>query len=217
MRKLIFLNIVALIAVLTGTSRAAENQPPLSREQLDKFAVATFAGGCFWCVEADFEKVRGVHEVISGFSGGFVANPTYEQVGQGGTGHVESVQVYYDPAVIDYDGLLNAFWRMIDPTDAGGQFVDRGYQYHSVIFYANAEQRAKAELSRQRLAESKRYPAPIVTEIKAFEAFYPAEDYHQNYYRVNPLRYKFYRYRSGRDSYLEKIWGKDLHPSVTNQ
>lgn len=188
-----------------------EKQSP-APDDVKNLAVATFAGGCFWCVEADFEKLPGVHHVVSGFSGGHVANPSYEQVSEGNTGHVESVQVYYDPAVISYEALLNAFWRMINPTDNDGQFIDRGYQYHSVIFYVNPEQKAEAERSRRLLNDSKRYLAPIVTEIRPFEAFYPAEDYHQDYYKVNPLRYNYYRYNSGRDQYLDEIWGKGQHP-----
>lgn len=180
-------------------------------------AVATFAGGCFWCVEADFEKLPGVKKVISGFSGGQTANPTYEQVAQGKTGHVESVQVYFDPNEIDYETLLQAFWRMIDPTDGGGQFVDRGNQYRSVIFYHDDEQKALAEKSVAELAASKRYSAPIKTEIRAFENFYPAEAYHQDYYKKNPLRYKYYRYRSGRDQYLAKTWGAELALNITSK
>jgi len=180
-------------------------------EKTENLSVATFAGGCFWCTESDFEKLPGVRKVISGFSGGHVANPRYEAVSNGGTGHVESVQVYYDPHKISYNTLLAAFWRMVDPTDNGGQFVDRGEQYRTVVFYHNAEQKQQAEQSRKLLDASKRYQAPVVTEIRKFEAFYPAEDYHQDYYKNNPIRYQYYRYRSGRDQYLEKTWGEDLH------
>ena len=175
-------------------------------------AEATFAGGCFWCVEADFDKVPGVIETISGFTGGHVANPTYEQVSSGTTGHVEAVRVRYDPARVSYERLLDAFWRMIDPTDAGGSFVDRGHQYTSAIFYHDAGQKGAAEKSREALAASGRYGGrPIVIRIVPAETFYPAEDYHQGYHEKNPIRYKFYRHNSGRDQYLEKTWGKELH------
>jgi len=173
-------------------------------------SVATFAGGCFWCVEADFDKVPGVAKTISGFMGGRVDNPTYEQVSSGGTGHLESVQVYYDPSVISYDGLLAAFWRMVNPTDAAGQFVDRGEQYTTAIFYHDETQRLAAEKSRDALVTSGRYAEPVVTAIRPAGAFYPAEDYHQDFHKKSPIRYTFYRHRSGRDKYLEKTWGEEL-------
>lgn len=179
-------------------------------------SVATFAGGCFWCTEADFEKLLGVHEVISGFSGGHIANPSYEAVSLGTTGHVESVQVYYDPTLISYISLLDAFWRMVNPTDNDGQFVDRGEQYRTLIFYHTEEQKKLTEQSRQLLNQSGRYKAPVITEIKKFETFYPAETYHQNYYKNNPIRYKYYRYKSGRDQYLKEIWGDDLNRKNAN-
>ena len=174
-------------------------------------AVATFAGGCFWCVEADFDKVPGVVETISGYTGGHVANPGYEQVSSGVTGHVEAVRVHYDPAQVSYERLLDAFWRMIDPTDADGSFVDRGQQYTSAIFYHDEVQRAAAEKSRDALAASGRYAKPIVTNILPAPEFFTAEDYHQDYHKRNPIRYKYYRYNSGRDQYLRKTWGEDLH------
>jgi len=172
--------------------------------------LATFAGGCFWCVESGFEKLAGVHEVISGYTGGHLKNPSYEQVSSGGTGHVEVVQVYYDPSVISYEALVESFWRQINPTDNGGQFADRGEQYRPVIFYHDETQREIAEKSRAALDASGRFDSPIATEIKPFEQFYPAEDYHQDYHKKNPLRYKFYRHNSGRDEFLEKTWGDDL-------
>lgn len=174
-------------------------------------ATATFAGGCFWCVESDFDKVPGVVETVSGYTGGQVANPTYPQVSGGTTGHVEAVRVRYDTAVVSYERLLDAYWRMFDPTDAGGSFVDRGHQYTSAIFYHDEQQKAAAGKSRDALATSGRYDKPIVTPIVPAETFYPAEDYHQDYHQKNPLRYKYYRYNSGRDQYLEKTWGEDLH------
>jgi peptide methionine sulfoxide reductase msrA/msrB len=169
--------------------------------------IATFAGGCFWCVESDFEKVPGVVKVVSGYTGGTAPNPTYENYSQ--SGYIEAVQVYYDPARISYGQLLDVLWRHMDPTDAGGQFVDRGPQYRSAIFYQTDEEKRIAEQSREALAKSARFSRPIVTEILKLGRFYEAEDYHQDYYRKNPLRYKFYRSQSGRDRFLEQVWGKD--------
>lgn len=177
----------------------------------DRLAVATFAGGCFWCVESDFEHVPGVVEAVSGYTGGHVDNPTYNQVSSGSTGHMESVQVYYDPAIISYEGLLAAFWRMIDPTDSDGQFVDRGKQYSTAIFYHNAQQRMAAEKSIDKLAATRRHARPIATPIGEAGRFFAAEEYHQDYYKKNPIRYKFYRFGSGRDQYLEKTWGTEIH------
>jgi len=203
-----------LVALIAMKGYADKNSQSTTLEAPANLSIATFAGGCFWCTEADFEKLPGVYKVISGFSGGQVADPSYEQVSMGKTGHVESVQVYYDPAVISYQNLLAAFWKMINPTDNEGQFVDRGNQYRSLIFYETEEQKTIAERSRKSLNESKRYPAPVATEIRKFESFYPAEDYHQDYYKRNPIRYKYYRYNSGRDQYLKKIWGDDLELKV---
>ncbi len=170
---------------------------------------ATFAGGCFWCVEADFEKLPGVVKVISGYTGGNKENPTYEEVSSGTTGHVEAVQVYYDPSRITYEGLLDFFWRHIDPTDSGGQFVDRGPQYRSIIFYHDEEQRELAEKSKEALARSGRFKKPVVTEIIQFTKFYEAEDYHQDYYKKHSLKYAYYRHGSGRDQFLSRVWGKE--------
>jgi peptide methionine sulfoxide reductase msrA/msrB len=175
----------------------------------DKTETATFAGGCFWCTEADFEKVPGVVKVVSGYTGGHKENPTYKEASSGTTGHVEAVQVYYDPAKITYEELLNWFWRHINPTDPGGQFVDRGSQYRSVIFYHNEEQKRMAEKSKEELKKSGKFEKPIVTEIIQFKKFYEAEDYHQDYYKKNPLRYNYYRYASGRDQFLDKVWGRE--------
>ncbi|MBF8301942.1 MAG: methionine-R-sulfoxide reductase/methionine-S-sulfoxide reductase, partial [Candidatus Dadabacteria bacterium] len=176
---------------------------------------ATFAGGCFWCMEPPFEKLDGVTEVISGYTGGKKVNPTYEEVSYGGTGHLESVQIIYDPSKITYSELLDVFWKQIDPTDPNGQFVDRGSQYRSAIFYHNDEQKGFAEKSKEELDKSGRYNKPIVTEIIAASTFYKAEDYHQDYYKRNPIRYKFYRYNSGRDQYLKKIWGGEMKKKVS--
>lgn len=167
---------------------------------------ATLAGGCFWCVEADFEKVPGVIKAISGYTGGRGADPTYDDYGR--KGHVEAVQVIYDPQKVSYQELLEYFWRHIDPTDAGGQFVDRGAQYRSAIFYHDDEQRRLAEKSKQELEKSGRFTKPIVTEILPFTRFYRAEDYHQDYYKNHSLRYRYYRSNSGRDQFLHRVWGK---------
>ena len=172
----------------------------------ENLSKATFAGGCFWCVEADFEKVNGVVEVISGYTGGDEPNPTYEEVSSGDTGHVEAVQVVYDPDRISYEGLLDVFWSHVDPTDGGGQFVDRGPQYVTGIFYHDDEQKRLAEKSRKALENSGRFDKPVVTPIQKLKAFYPAEDYHQDYYQRHAIRYKLYRWNSGRDQFLEKVW-----------
>ncbi|MEE9346227.1 MAG: peptide-methionine (S)-S-oxide reductase MsrA [Methylococcales bacterium] len=182
--------------------------------------VATFAGGCFWCTESDFEKVNGVYQVISGFSGGHTADPTYQQVSEGDTGHIECVQVHYDPEQVTYSELVEAFWRQVNPTDNGGQFVDRGDSYRTMIFVNNDSEQQIAEQSRDALNASGRYQKQVITEIRQFEKFYPAEESHQDYYKKNPLRYKYYRNNSGRDQFLKKTWGDDLYlktSSVVNQ
>jgi len=170
---------------------------------------ATFAGGCFWCMEAPLEKIQGVKEVISGYSGGQKENPSYAEVSSGRTGHTESVQITYNPQEVSYEKLLEIFWENVDPTDAEGQFVDRGSQYRSAIFYHGEEQKRLAEISKENLAKSGRFDKPIVTEILPFKHFYPAEDYHQDYHKKSALPYKIYRSNSGRDQFLKKIWGKD--------
>lgn len=172
---------------------------------LEGASVATFAGGCFWCVEADFEKVNGVIEAVSGFSGGTESNPTYKQVSAGKTGHVEAVRVYYDPGRLTYADLLEVFWTHVDPTDPDGQFVDRGAQYRTAIFYHDEQQKKLAEASKLKLAESGIFDRPIVTEIRPLENFYEAEDYHQDYYKTHSIRYRFYRYNSGRDQFLKDV------------
>lgn len=171
-------------------------------------AVATFAGGCFWCVEADFDKVPGVVRTISGYTGGLLKNPTYKQVSAGGTGHREAVQIFYDPKKVSYEKLLDIFWRSVDPTDAGGQFCDRGQSYETAIFANSPAQMRLAEASKQKLEKSVVLMKPIVTPIETAGVFYPAEDYHQDYYKKNPLRYKYYRYGCGRDARIKKVWGK---------
>ncbi|KYK20076.1 methionine sulfoxide reductase [Thermoplasmatales archaeon SM1-50] len=171
---------------------------------------ATFAGGCFWCMESPFEKLEGVKEVISGYTGGHKEDPTYKEVSTGGTGHVEAVQIIYDPSKITYSELLNVFWKQVDPTDSSGQFVDRGQPYRTAIFYHDEEQKHLAEKSKEELNKSGRYDRPIVTQIVKSSKFYRAEEYHQDYYKKNPIRYKYYRYNSGRDRYLENIWGEKM-------
>ncbi|MDK2848732.1 MAG: peptide methionine sulfoxide reductase msrA/msrB [Desulfuromonadales bacterium] len=205
------------LILLAGIALAAKgtDQEAKMADQGHTQMVATFAGGCFWCVEADFEKVPGVVKVISGYTGGEVVNPTYKQVSAGGTGHVEAVQVYYDPARITYEQLLDVLWRHIDPTDDGGQFVDRGSQYRSAIFYHDERQRDIAEKSKRALQQSGRFDKPIVTDILPFKAFYVAEDYHQDYYKNHPIRYRYYRWNSGRDQFLEKIWSKEVKNKKT--
>lgn len=172
-------------------------------ERLEK---ATFAGGCFWCMEPPFEKLDGVVDVVAGYTGGTEMSPTYEDVSGGGTGHVEAVQITFDPKKVSYTTLLDVYWRQVDPTDPGGQFVDRGDQYRTAIFYNGTEQKRAAEESKRALEESGRFSAPIVTPILKASEFYRAEEYHQDYYKKNPIRYKFYRYNSGRDRFLKKVW-----------
>ena len=167
---------------------------------------ATFAGGCFWCMEPPFEKLEGVVSVTSGYAGGTKDNPTYKEVSSGKTGHAEAIQVLYDPDKVSYETLLDVYWRQINPTTLNRQFVDIGNQYRSAIFYHNEEQRQLAEKSKNTVAASGRFGIPIVTEIIPSGRFWPAEDYHQDYYKKSPLRYKYYRFRSGRDQYLKKIW-----------
>ena len=188
---------VLLLAGVSGAHATEERQ----------LARATFAGGCFWCMEPPYDALDGVIETISGFSGGHVSNPSYRQVVAGGTGHTEVVQVIYDPAVVSYQTLVELFWRNIDPVAVNRQFCDVGPMYRSAIFYHDEQQEAIARASKAALAESGRFDQPIATEINAFEAFYPAEEYHQGYYLKNPVRYRYYRYRCGRDRRLAEIWG----------
>jgi peptide methionine sulfoxide reductase msrA/msrB len=179
----------------------------VSASSMPHTETAVFAGGCFWCMTPPFEKLSGVIEVLSGYTGGSGPNPAYEDYAE--KGHIEAVQITYDPSKINYSELLDIFWRQIDPTDPGGQFCDRGPQYRSAIFYENDEQKRLAEKSMEALEKSGRYQKPIVTELIKATAFYKAEDYHQDYHKKNPIRYKFYRYNCGRDQYLKKIWGKE--------
>jgi peptide-methionine (S)-S-oxide reductase len=189
--------ILLSLAIVTGAT--AQSAPPPS-------AVATFAGGCFWCVEADFDKVGGVISTTSGYIGGLAANPTYQQVVTGRTGHTEAVEIVYNPAVVSYERLLDVFWKNHDPLAKDRQFCDRGNQYRPGVFYHNDEQRALAEATRTK--HQARFKQPIQTEITAATTFYKAEDYHQDYYKTNPVRYQFYRFNCGRDARLEELWGK---------
>jgi len=210
--KTLIITILSLTLVLIGGLQVQSKSMDEGKAKQDDMAMATetavFAGGCFWCTESDFEKVPGVSEAISGYTGGKEVNPTYEQVSAHATGHVEAVKVIYDPAKVSYGQLVEWFWRHVDPTDAGGQFVDRGAQYRSAIFYADQEQKRIAEASKQRLAASGRFKKPIVTEILPLGPFYTAEEYHQDYYSTNPVRYHWYRSGSGRNQFLEKTWDK---------
>jgi len=167
---------------------------------------ATFAGGCFWCMVKPFDQWDGVMEVISGYTGGHVENPTYEQVKAGDTGHYEVVQITYDPKIISYETIVDVFWQQIDPTDAGGQFHDRGESYRTAIFYHDEEQKEIAEQSKLELAESEKFSEPIVTEILPAATFYPAEEYHQNFYKKDPEVYEKDRKKSGRDEFIRKYW-----------
>jgi peptide-methionine (S)-S-oxide reductase len=196
--------LVALLftGLFAGTA-TAQATPPTQR------AVATFAGGCFWCVEADFDKVKGVISTTSGYTGGMVVNPTYRQVSGGGTGHAEAVKIVYDPAQVSYEKLLQVFWHNIDPLAKDRQFCDSGTEYRSAIFVHDAEQRRAAEASKKAIETSGRFKQPIQTQIVDAGPFYDAEDYHQDYYLKNPSKYKFYRWNCGRDQRLQELWGSE--------
>jgi peptide-methionine (S)-S-oxide reductase len=197
------LSLVLLVAAAALTASAnAQQKPAPGLEQ------AILAGGCFWCMEPPYDKLPGVVSTTSGYIGGRTKNPTYEQVSTGSTGHTEAVQVVYDPKKVSYQQLLEVFWRNIDPTTANAQFCDHGSQYRSGIFYLNEEQRKLAVASREQIERTKPFREPIVTEVTAATTFYPAEEYHQDYYKKNPIRYKFYRSGCGRDERLEQLWGK---------
>lgn len=213
---LIVLTVLLTLLIWQGMRSNAMNQEKNRTEGMDRaqdFEKATFAGGCFWCLELDFEKLDGVIEAVSGYAGGHRENPTYEDVSSGTTGHAEAVQVTYDGSKVSYEQLLGHFWRHIDPTDPGGQFVDRGSQYRPAIFYHDEEQKKLAEESKKKLEESGRFQKPIVTEIVKLEKFHEAEDYHQDYYKTHAYRYKFYRWNSGRDQFLGRIWEKHETPN----
>jgi methionine-S-sulfoxide reductase len=196
--------VLGVMIMVNGVHGGEAAAPPSGR--MEK---ATFAGGCFWCMEPPFEKLPGVLSVTSGYTGGRTENPTYEEVSSGRTGHAEAVEILYDPVKISYARLLDVFWRNIDPTTKDRQFVDIGSQYRTAIFYHSEEQRRLAEESKKQLEASGRFGKPIVTEIVPAGKFTPAEEYHQDYYKKSATRYKFYRFNSGRDQYLDRIWGKD--------
>ncbi|MDZ7860762.1 MAG: peptide-methionine (R)-S-oxide reductase MsrB [Candidatus Krumholzibacteriota bacterium] len=199
-----FISVLTAFTLQSAASSYERTGKPMNSK--DKMKSATFAGGCFWCLEADFEKVDGVVKVISGYTGGKTENPSYREVCSGETGHLEAVQIYYDSTAADYRKLLEVFWRHIDPTDSGGQFTDRGTQYTSAIFYHDERQRKLAEYSLDRIRESGIFSRPIATKIEKLDRFWQAEEYHQNYHLECPLRYRQYREGSGRDRALEKIW-----------
>lgn len=182
--------------------------PTGSAVEAAALAKTYFAGGCFWCMEEAFEKVEGVVSVVSGYMGGSVSNPTYEQVSAGGTGHAESVEVSYDPAKVSYQKLLEVFWHNVDPVTPNAQFCDHGNQYRSVVFYGTDEERQLAEESKSAIEQSKRFSQPIVTQLVKASMFYQAEDYHQDFYKKNPIRYKYYKFSCGRAQRLEALWGK---------
>jgi len=187
----------------------AEEHMEKAKSQSQKLKKATFAGGCFWCMEKPYESYEGITEVVSGYTSGKLQNPTYAEVSSGGTGHVEAVRVTYDPSKISYTKLLDIFWRQIDPTDSSGQFADRGHHYTTAIFYHDDEQKQLAEQSKQDLTDSKKFDQPIVTKIAEATQFFDAEEYHQDYYKKNPVHYNSYRYGSGRGPFLKKTWGKE--------
>lgn len=197
--KALMIPLVGLVAVVVMTNTNVTAQ---------SLETATFAGGCFWCMEHPFDELPGVVSVTSGYTGGHTKNPTYEEVSAGASGHAESVQIVYDPERISYEKLLEVFWHNIDPTAKDRQFCDEGNQYRSAIFYHNEEQHRLALQSKAALEKNKPFKGPIVTEIVQATEFYPAEEYHQHYYRKNPIRYKFYRFSCGRDKRLKELWGE---------
>ena len=198
--------ILSFMTILTTTAYAAS-----------KYEKATFAGGCFWCMQPVYEKMDGVISVVSGYTGGAKENPTYEEVSSGATGHKEAIEVTYDPVKVSYGDLLEVFWQNIDPTDAGGQFADRGSQYKTAIFYHNDIQRTIAQKSKETLAKSGKFNKPVATQIIEASEFYPAEAYHQDYSKKNPAQYELYRVGSGRESYIKKMWGDKSHDSSVTQ
>ncbi|EMJ98814.1 peptide-methionine (S)-S-oxide reductase MsrA [Leptospira sp. B5-022] len=199
--KLIRLESIVITFIIYGFSNIVYTK------EIPKLETAIFAGGCFWCMEGPFEKLPGVISVISGYTGGKEKNPTYEDVGYGRTGHRESVLITYDPKKIDYSRLLDTYWRQIDPTDPGGQFADRGNQYKTAIYYKNEAQKKLAQEFKDKIGASGKFSSPIVVEILPASEFYPAEEYHQDYYKKNPAHYKQYRKGSGREDYVKEVWG----------
>lgn len=209
--KALFLLFGLLVLSACTSNEENNNNNNMVKNNNDKNTqTATFAGGCFWCSESDFEKIDGVLEVVSGFTGGDLENPSYNEVSSGKTKHVEAVQVKYNSSKVRYEELLDVYWRHVNPTDEGGQFGDRGFQYTTAIFYHSEEQKEIAQTSKNELDESGKFEKPIVTRIEPYKAFYKAEDYHQDYYKKNPIRYNFYRSGSGRNKYIEETWGDEL-------
>lgn len=198
--------LLVIVMIIGGYVVLSAMESESGMDESKEYGVATFAGGCFWCTEADFEKVPGVVKVVSGYTGGQTKDPTYAEVCSGGTGHLEAVQVYFDQTGVTYEELLEHFWRHVDPTDPGGQFVDRGDRYVSAIFYYDESQRKAAERSREELEAAGTFARPIVTEIKPVAEFFEAEEYHQNYSKTCPVQYKSYRSGSGRDRFIEQVW-----------
>jgi len=214
MKTLTLLSVMVIVllasaAIARAASSGKETPPLVEPGKPGAYEKATFAGGCFWCMEHPFDELPGVVSVTSGYTGGSKAKPTYEEVSAGGTGHAESVQVVYDPSKIGYEKLLAIFWHNIDPTVKDRQFCDIGHQYRSAVFYHSEEQRRLAEESKAALLKSKPFRDPVVTEITRATDFYPAEDYHQHYYKKNPIRYKYYRASCGRDNRLKELWGDE--------
>lgn len=206
MKAIIMITIFSLLFLFVSAQRIFAQHAGGKKSDLGKYETATFAGGCFWCTESDFEKVPGVIEAISGYTGGHDMAPDYHSVCSGKTGHAEAVQVYYDPEMVTYEQLLDVFWRHINPTDSGGQFADRGSQYRSEIFYHTEAQKQKALASRAALNAAKIFDTPVVTPITEFKIFFKAEAYHQNYYQTNAQQYKYYRWGSGRDQFIKNTW-----------
>lgn len=205
MRRQIALSVLTVAVLLVGTWNIQSTSLAAADATSGK---AYFAGGCFWCMEEAFEKVEGVRSVTSGYMGGTVANPSYEEVSAGRTGHAESVEVVYDPGKLSYQELLEAFWHNVDPMTPNAQFCDHGSQYRSAIFFQTDEEKRLSDISKQNIEQSRRFKEPIVTQIVMASQFYPAEEYHQDFYKKNPVRYKFYKYNCGRAQRLEALWGK---------
>jgi len=199
MKPLLFLTVALLSFNIAANAKNVEAS--------NSYTTATFAGGCFWCMEPPYDKLKGVISTTSGYMGGHVAKPSYQQVSRGSTGHAEVVQIIYDPSIISYEKLLSTFWKNIDPTDARGQFCDKGRQYRSEIFYHDNAQHELAQQSKAKLVNDKSFEGGVVTDVTSASNFYPAEDYHQDYYQKNPIRYKYYRYSCGRDNRLKQLWG----------
>jgi len=212
-KVIVFISILVILVIALLINIDMNNEEKIIEEKSDyniaDYETAIFAGGCFWCMEPPFEKLHGVIDAVSGYTGGTLENPTYEQVSSGSTKHIEAVKVVYDAEEISYEELLDVFWRQIDPTDSGGQFVDRGYQYTSAIFYKTEEEKKLAEESLKALEASGRFEEEIVTPIREASEFYNAEEYHQDYYIKSDVKYKYYRSRSGRDEFLNKVWGNN--------